>query len=355
MNRLKKIISHPVTTIIIIAFAIFLLLYSSVGGARAALTYYSETYASQVEMRDIGVTLVENDNSVTYRDYISETANAQWDVNLTEYYNSKYDSVILSDLASQTDDVFIPGYHYDERIQVKNSGVIDEYVRVTLYKYWVHIDESLLTDELIAEYKKQEKADTNSNKTISDEDKETIIAAIEAETVTTSNLNVYRFLRAYNELNNTTYDLDNEKFKVHGDYLLPSSIELNFVNLVGQSDGQQCWIEDTSATTLERSVFYYRYVLGEASTTPNLTDTLTVNYNVTQNTLTDGDTTIITYGSDGYYFVVEAEVDAVQDHNAKAAIMSAWGVNVSIDDESKELSLGSNKAVNEEEVQDETN
>lgn len=33
---------------------------------------------------------------------------------------------------------------------------------------------------------------------------------------------------------------------------------------------------------------------------------------------------------DGYSFNLDAEVDAVQTHNAKAAIKSAWGVDVSV-------------------------
>ena len=36
------------------------------------------------------------------------------------------------------------------------------------------------------------------------------------------------------------------------------------------------------------------------------------------------------YAYDGYKFVVEAEVNAVQTHNAKEAIKSAWGVDVEL-------------------------
>ena len=37
-----------------------------------------------------------------------------------------------------------------------------------------------------------------------------------------------------------------------------------------------------------------------------------------------------TYKYNGYMFVLEAEVDAVQTHNAEDAIKSAWGVDVNI-------------------------
>ena len=45
----------------------------------------------------------------------------------------------------------------------------------------------------------------------------------------------------------------------------------------------------------------------------------------------DGYTVITTkYDYDGKKFVVKAEVNAVQTHNAADAIKSAWGVNVSV-------------------------
>ena len=45
----------------------------------------------------------------------------------------------------------------------------------------------------------------------------------------------------------------------------------------------------------------------------------------------NGWTTVRTaYDYDGATFVVEAEVDAVQTHNAQSAIKSAWGVDVEV-------------------------
>lgn len=350
MNRLKKLISNPVTTIILIILAVFLLFFSTMGGARAALTYYSETYASEVKLHDIGVTLVENgtyDNEqVAYRDYISETANAEWDINLS-IENARYDSVILDEMLLQTNDVLIPGYPYKEAFQVRNSGDIDEYVRVTTYRYWVHIDEELITEELIAEYKKQQKSDVDSNKTISDENKAILKEDIDKKVITKANLNVYRFLRAYNTLNGTNYDLDDPLFKVHTDYLLPEAIDLNFIN-------KDCWLEDEEARTTERNVFLYNQVLKKGETSRPLTDTLTIEYTLTKNTVLNETGIVTTYGSDGYYFVLELKVDAVQDHNAKDAINSAWGRSVSIDEATKVLTLVDYSTEDEqEEVQDE--
>ena len=54
----------------------------------------------------------------------------------------------------------------------------------------------------------------------------------------------------------------------------------------------------------------------------------------------DGYQTITTtYAYDGYNFQIEAEADAVQTHNAKDAIKSAWGVDVNVSDDETSLSL----------------
>ena len=55
--------------------------------------------------------------------------------------------------------------------------------------------------------------------------------------------------------------------------------------------------------------------------------------------LADGIVNIITttYDYDGLQFCVEASVDAVQEHNAEDAILSAWGRKVSISNGSLSL------------------
>ena len=44
----------------------------------------------------------------------------------------------------------------------------------------------------------------------------------------------------------------------------------------------------------------------------------------------EGKTIRTVYLHDGAYMSVEAEVDAVQTHNAEEAIKSAWGVDVTV-------------------------
>lgn len=92
------------------------------------------------------------------------------------------------------------------------------------------------------------------------------------------------------------------------------------------------WVMDESSSTSERMVLYYTHALAAGQTAPAFADGLTIDAGlgrkVTQ-TVEDGVVTT-TYDYDGVSFNVEAEVDAVQTHNAEAAILSAWGREVSV-------------------------
>ena len=63
MKKRKKN-SFPVKPALLLGAAGLLLLTSTVGSTRAALTLYSEDYAAQVNMSNIGVALLENDTTV---------------------------------------------------------------------------------------------------------------------------------------------------------------------------------------------------------------------------------------------------------------------------------------------------
>ena len=58
-KRIKAV--SPLVTVVLFVVAVAMLLGGSIGGTRAALTYYSETYTSRIQMYDIGVGLIEND------------------------------------------------------------------------------------------------------------------------------------------------------------------------------------------------------------------------------------------------------------------------------------------------------
>mgnify|MGYP000021521037 FL=1 len=195
--------------------------------------------------------MTENGNDVSWRDY--KHKDDDW---------SEATGVLLGDMLKNAgDEKLILDKKYDEKLAVKNSGSIDEYVRVTVQHYWA--------------------------------DKET------------------------------------------GDKLSkldPSKIQIDFTN-----DG---WTEDKSAETTERNVFYYNSILKKGQTSTDFTDKISISGDIAaivgQTSQTDDNgLTIITttYEYDGAQFVLEATVDAVQTHNAKDAIKSAWGVDVNISDD----------------------
>jgi hypothetical protein len=71
MRMKKKKKSFPKKPALVLTAAALLLVGSTVGSTRAALTYYSENYSAQMNMQSIGVSLLENDKVVSSRDYVS--------------------------------------------------------------------------------------------------------------------------------------------------------------------------------------------------------------------------------------------------------------------------------------------
>lgn len=250
-RKVKDILKGSAGTWLLLGAAAFFLLGSTVGSASAALTYFSENYTAQVAMYDIGVTLVETSvggtNDISSRDYSG--SNDAWNETQGE---------LLAYMLDETDGELHLGHAYQEELAVKNSGNIDQYVRVRIYKYW--------TDE------------------------------------------------------------NGEKLQD----LAPSLIDLNLTD--------SGWIMDEASETEERVSLYWPQILAPGETTAALSDTLTIDSSVASKVTTvteeqDGVTrTITTFNYDGAVFHLEAEVDAVQTHNAQEAIRSAWGVDVTVSD-----------------------
>lgn len=245
MKRTKKT-SHGKATTILLGASAVLLLSSAIGSTRAALTYYSDNYTAKVTVSQIGVSLLENGDVVASRDYNGD----KW---------NETSEALLQDMIPKGDKL-VPGKSYEEELTVKNSGSIDEYVRVSIVKSWV--------------------------------------------------------------------DKDGKKETT----LTPDLIELNLTNAG--------WIVDESASTAERTVLYYTTPLAPGEAAKPFADTLRIDNSVaermTQTSVTDenGYTTITTtYDYDGVTFNVEAQVDAVQTHNAEDAIKSAWGVDAQISED----------------------
>ncbi|MCI8367091.1 MAG: hypothetical protein HFJ66_05765 [Eggerthellaceae bacterium] len=252
MGRIKSLIASPKVNIALFALAVVLLAFAGIGGTRAALTYFSETHTTRLAVSQIGVTLMENGQDVSWRDYEGDDS---W---------REATGTLLADMLPEGEEVRL-GQAYPEQISVKNSGEIGQYVRVKIAKYWTN-----------AEGAKQH--------TVS-----------------------------------------------------PSLIQLT----LAQNSG---WVLDEAASTEERSVFYYNRLLNPGETTGSITESIAISpmvatkvtETVTEETVgEDGKkyTTFTTaYDYNGLRFCLEAEVDAVQEHNAEAAILSAWGKNVTVTD-----------------------
>lgn len=144
-NRRRKAL--PIGTLLMFIASAALLLTSSIGSAQAALTYFSETYKSQVELYNIGVTLVENGQDVAYRNYGNE-ADGNWE---------ESGSGLLGNMLAEGETLKL-GKAYPEELTVRNSGKIDEFVRVNIYRYWVKGEKEEKCQELSPELIKLERA-----------------------------------------------------------------------------------------------------------------------------------------------------------------------------------------------------
>ncbi len=272
MKRFNRFVKSPKTTVVAFGMAVALLLFSSIGGTRAALTYFSETYASRVQMSNIGVTLQEKGQhdedfkAVSKRDY-SDASNGTWSENT---------GALLEGMLTKGEDLKL-GKKYKEELRVQNTGDINQYVRVSIYKYWVdgkvekgqepvkfpNLDPSLIELNLV-NIAGQE---GGSGRWLLDEE-----ASTKERTV------LY-----YSEVLEAEEPTD------------------PFTDTVK--------INDNIASKVTQTV-----------------------------TKKDGYTTIkTTYDYDGVGFCVEAKVDAVQDHNAEDAIWSAWGRRVTVENETLSL------------------
>ncbi len=245
-NRNKRRSHSDITTMFLFGAALILLALGTVGTSQAALTYFSENYTARIQVYDIGVTLTENGADVSWRNYSGK--DDVWQEHTGELLTKMIDR--------EAGEKLVPGKAYPEALSVKNSGTIDQYVRVMVYRYWLD-GEGKKTTEL--------------------------------------------------------------------------SPELIDLNLTGNG-----WVKDERSSTEERTVLYYTGILAPGETAPAFSDTLAIDSSVakrfkeTRETTENGIIVKTVYEYDGYRFVLEAETDAVQTHNAVDAVKSAWGVDVSI-------------------------
>lgn len=254
------------TTAVLFAAAVLLLLGSVAGSSQAALTYYSENYSAELRMFDIGVTLVENGQDVSWRNY------AQRDDRWYEGGTGLLTNMLYTGPNGEQEALQLEK-NYDEALCVKNSGNIDEYVRVIIYRYWVD----------------EEEKDDGTPVPVEDRRKRIDISPD------------YIKLFPWNEMETAQ----------------------------GRTPSYNGWVMDEAASTRERIVLYYTGVVGTGRTTPAFMDALAVSKDVEERfRISQVDGKYI-YGNEE--FVLDVEADAVQTHNAVDAIKSAWGVDVTVD------------------------
>ena len=146
----------PVVTVLLFAIAISLLVFSSVGGARAALTYgtAASAYEMDIGMMSASIGLYENGSAVS--------------------------GTLLADFG-ESDGTVIPGKSYPEELYVVNSsisdlqnGQVDEYIRVVIYTYWVdendkkapELDASFIVPHLLGGNWIEDTAESTAERTV---------------------------------------------------------------------------------------------------------------------------------------------------------------------------------------------
>ena len=122
MKKFREFLSKPVVTAVLFALALLLLGSSTVAGARAALNIQSEYYNSEVELYDIGVALIEKQADDSFKVVAGK--------------NALMGETSQIGAAIKADGKLLPGKTYSEVLAVRNTAEINEYVRVSVFKYW---------------------------------------------------------------------------------------------------------------------------------------------------------------------------------------------------------------------------
>ena len=102
-----------------------------------------------------------------------------------------------------------------------------------------------------------------------------------------------------------------------------------YIKLISPEDSD--WTKSADSTE-EREIYYYNQVLPVGSKSDRVVSYVKIDPAVSKEVIqtVDGNKYAYEYKYDGYRFVVEAEVQAIQTHNAEDAIKSAWGVDATI-------------------------
>ena len=256
----------------------------SFAGTKAALTYFSNDYTAEFKLDHLQVHLIENgvdvchDNNVMTSVHRYDNGGARdkkYRGNLLEYLGYTFDT---SDVAKHRTDApaytlgppgaVEPGRTYKEEIKAENGNDIDEYVRLTVRKYWVKDgkkDTTLSPDLIKLSYNGK---DYNSGAW-------TLNSAENKGSKETSTYYLKKVLPGTGDKNAVTEPLFNE-------LTIDKSVA---------DEANVTVSEDTSRSTETKKVYTYEY------------------------------------DYDGYTFYIEADVQAIQTHNVNDAISALWGVS----------------------------
>ena len=281
-------------TLALMAATALLLAGGSFTTTKAALTYFSNDYTAGFSLDHLQVHLIENGKDVCHGENTiytvhrhdsndgslaeDATKDEKFKGNLVEYLgytNGTHRGDTPAYKLGEPGKVE-PGRTYKEEISAENGSNINQYVRLTVRKYWV----------------KDGKKDT---------------------TLSPDLIKLTYNGKAYNSTDWKLNTKENTNSKETKTYYLKKM-------LPGKGEGKK-----SRSPLLFNELTIDKSVVSDAHMT---TETSTV---------TEGNKTITTYtysyDYDGYTFYIEADVQAIQTHNVNDAIGALWGVkNVSAKD-----------------------
>lgn len=276
------------TAALLIAAAL-LLVSGTVTGARAAFIAQSDLYRAQFYVNHLQVHLLENGKDVCGGANTIEGSSKVTGALATSLGYSKNGN-------TETLGTVDPGRAYAEVIQAENGKDVEQYVRLTIRKYWLKKDangNTVKATELSPSLIKLTYNGGEYNKT----------DWVLGESSTESATYYYKKKLGPNAKSEPLFDTLTIDRAVIPDMHQPTDAELLSVDYAGWPSTQN---SDGSTT--------YSHEVG------NVTIMVTVS--------SDGKSKAFSYSYkyDGYTFYIEADVQALQTHNAQDAIHSAWGV-----------------------------
>ena len=143
---IKKVVQSPAFLVVLFLVALALIVVGGIGTAQSAPRIQSADWRGQVELTDISTALVENgrvvasgkaeDKSPGEIEDLKKLDKEKSDQSKLEHKGLMSDWFFEANKLKSLDD-FKVGESYDEVLKVENDGGYDEYVRVTVTKYWV--------------------------------------------------------------------------------------------------------------------------------------------------------------------------------------------------------------------------